>query len=92
MSHHDDAQHSSIGAQMYAARKTDPLAARPVTNTVQIGVMQQLYCVMLFLNQGECWTALRLATLDGRRGEYERIAVFRRLRKYNVKQRLTTQQ
>ena len=30
MSH--DEQHSSIGAQMYATRKTDPLAARPVTN------------------------------------------------------------
>ena len=27
-----DEQHSSIGAQMYAARKSDPLAARPVTN------------------------------------------------------------
>ena len=30
MSH--DEQHSSIGAQMYAACKTVPLAARPVTN------------------------------------------------------------
>ena len=44
-----DAQHSSIGAQMFAARKSDPTAARPVTHPdCDISIATAVLCQLVY--------------------------------------------